>query len=54
MNFKYDDVSEFIMMEVCQEMYDKGYDFSVHNINSAIKEFIIENGKIAPVLRDIF
>ena len=54
MNFKYDDVSELIMMEVCQEMYDKGYDFSVHNINRAIKEFIIENGKITPVLRDTF
>ena len=47
-------LSKLIMMEVCQEMYDKGYDFTVHNISNAIKEFIIENGKIAPVLRDIF
>lgn len=54
MNFKHDDTSELIMMEVCQEMYDKGYDFTVHSISNAIKEFIIENGKIAPVLRDIF
>lgn len=53
-NLKNTDISELIMMEVCQEMYDKGYDFTVHNISNAIKEFIIENGKIAPVLRDIF
>ena len=43
------DIPNFIMMEVCQEMYDKGFEFSTHNVKHKIKEFIISNDKICPI-----
>ena len=46
------DISKLIMMEVCQEMYDKGFEFSTHNVKHKIKEFIISNNKICPILEN--
>ncbi len=50
MNFEYDDISKLIMMEVCQEMYDKGFEFSVCSVENKIKEFIISNNRICPIV----
>lgn len=40
------------MMEVCQEMYDKGYKFVSDNIkNDRFESFFIEDGKLRPRIR---
>ena len=49
-NIKNADISNLIMMELCQEMYDKGFEFSVRSVEDEIKEFIISNNRICPIV----
>jgi len=45
--------SELMMMQVCQEMYDKGFDFVSDKIkNESFDSFFIEEGKLRPRLKN--
>lgn len=45
--------SKFMMMQVCQEMYDKGFDFVSDKIkNESFEGFFIEDGKLRPKLKN--
>ena len=45
--------SELMMMQVCQEMYDKGFDFVSDKIkNESFDRFFIEEGKLRPRLKN--
>ena len=44
--------SEFMMMQVCQEMYDKGFEFVSDKIkNESFESFFIEDGKLRPRIK---
>lgn len=44
--------SELMMMQVCQEMYDKGFDFVSDKIKSeSFDVFFIEDGKLRPTIK---